>query len=150
MANAPTITISGNLVRDPELRFTPNGTPVCKFTVACTPRERDAGGEWKDGEPQYWDVTAWRQLGENVAESLVRGDPVIVTGSVRFRTWSPKPTDRNPTPENRLAHEITADHIGVSLAFHTIRVRRATRKPNGDATGETADTDNGTSVFAGK
>jgi single-strand DNA-binding protein len=150
------ITISGNLTADPEMRFTPGGHAVCNFTVAYTPRERDASGEWKDGDVQYWNVAAWRALGENIAESLVRGDPVIVSGTVRFRQYVTK------EGEKRHAHEITADSVGVSLAFHTVRVRRSQRssKTESDTSTPAADASapadagtesgSGLDVFAGK
>lgn len=125
MANGPHIEISGNLTRDPELRFTPNGHAVAKITVAHTPRKRDVDGNWSDGTPQYWDVTAWRQLAENVAESLVRGDSVTIIGTVDFREWEDKEGNK------RHQHEINADVISVPLTFQTVRIRRANRNGNG-------------------
>lgn len=133
MANGPHIEITGNLVRDPELKFTPGGHAVCKIAVAVTPRKRDAYGEWKDGDPQFWDVTAWRALGENVAESLMRGDPVTVIGTVEFREWDSKEGDK------RHQHEITADVIAVPLTFHTVRVKRVNRKNAAPVDNESAD-----------
>ena len=126
MPNAPHIEITGNLTRDPEMRFTPNGVAVCKLTVAVTPRKRDGNGNWSDGDPQFWDVTAWRALAENVSESLVRGDPVTVIGTVDLREWMTKPTAEREA-EKRHQHEINADTIAVPLAFHTVRVKRANR-----------------------
>lgn len=149
MANGPHIEITGNLTRDPELRFTPGGHAVSKITVAVTPRKRGADGEWSDGSPQFWDVTAWRQLAENVAESLMRGDPVTVIGTVEFREWEDKEGNK------RHQHEINADTISVPLTFHTIRVKRAGRNGGGKpaSTNATANTDagaDGMSEFAGK
>lgn len=126
MSPGANIEISGNLVRDPELRFTPGGHAVCTFTVAVTPRERGTDGTWADSETQYWSVTAWRTLAENVAASLVRGDPVTATGRVTFRTWETKPTDGSE-PVKRHQHEVTADSVSVPLAFHTVLIRRAKR-----------------------
>jgi single-strand DNA-binding protein len=120
------ITITGNLVRDPELRTTPNGTPVCTFTVAVTPQEKNADG-WKDCETQFWNVTAWRTQGENVAESLERGDPVRVSGRVNFRAWETK------EGEKRIQHEINADSVSVPLAFHAASVFRTPRAKRGEA-----------------
>ena len=75
------ITVVGNLVADPELRFTPAGQPVATFRVASTPRIRDnATNEWKDGDSLFLTCNVWRQAAENVAESLQRGMRVIVTG----------------------------------------------------------------------
>lgn len=130
MANAPHIEITGNLVRDPELRFTSGGHAVCNFTVAVTPRKRAGDGSWEDGDPQFWDVVTWRNLAENCAESLMRGDPVTVIGSVNFREWEDKQGDK------RHQHEITADTVSVPLAFHTVRIKRANRKGNTDPASE--------------
>ena len=133
MSPGATIEISGNLVRNPELRFTPGGHAVCTFTIAVTPRERNSDGTWADGETQYWNVTAWRNLAENVADSLVRGDPVTVTGRVTFRTWETKPTDGSE-PVKRHQHEVTADSVSVPLAFHTVTIRKARRnRPTGES-----------------
>lgn len=128
------ISITGNLTRDPELRFTlaGNGIPVCNFTVAVTPRERVSESEWKDGETMYWDIVAWRALGEHVAESLKRGDPAMVTGRVKFRNYETHPTDGSD-PETRHVHEITADTVSVPLTFHTVTVKRTERSKPADA-----------------
>jgi single-strand DNA-binding protein len=78
------ITIAGNLVEDPELRFTPAGQPVARFRVASTPRFRDnSTGEWKDGDSLFLTCNVWRQAAENVAESLTRGMRVIVSDQGR-------------------------------------------------------------------
>ena len=73
MASDNQITIVGNLTDDPELRYTPNGAAVVNFSVAVTPRIRDEGGGWKDGDTSFFRVNAWRTLAENTAESLTRG-----------------------------------------------------------------------------
>ena len=81
MSNETTLTIAGNLVDDPELRFTPSGQPVAKFRIASTPRFYDkATGEWKDGDTLFLTVNVWRQAAENVAESMTRGTRAIVQG----------------------------------------------------------------------
>lgn len=86
-----TMTIVGNLVDDPELRFTPAGQPVARFRIASTPRYRDSKtGEWKDGEPLFLTCQVWRQAAENVAESLTRGTRAIVTGKLRQRSYETK------------------------------------------------------------
>ena len=82
------ITITGNLVDDPELRFTPSGQPVAKFRIASTPRYMDRStNEWKDGDSLFLTCQAWRQLAENAAESLNRGTRVIVAGRLRQRSY---------------------------------------------------------------
>ena len=86
--NEITTTITGNLTADPELRYTPTGVAVANFSVASTPRSYDrASGEWRDGEPFYLRCTIWRQAAENLAESLRRGDRVIVTGRLKQRAF---------------------------------------------------------------
>ncbi len=85
------LTITGNLTADPELRLTPSGQPVATFRVASTPRYRDnQSGEWKDGETLFLACVAWRQIAENVAESLQRGMRVIVTGKLKQRSYETK------------------------------------------------------------
>ena len=73
MANGNQVVIVGNLVDDPELRYTPNGAAVANFRIAVNRRYQDASGQWKDGETSYFRANAWRTLAENVAESLTKG-----------------------------------------------------------------------------
>ena len=110
MSNETTITITGNVVADAELRYTPSGQPVARFRVASTPRYYDkAAGEWKDGESLFLTCQAWKQLGENVAESVRQGTRVIVTGRLRQRTYETK------EHEKRTVYEVEADDVAVSL-----------------------------------
>lgn len=89
--NETAITITGNLVENPELRFTPSGQPVAKFRIASTPRFLDKStNEWKDGDALFLTVNVWRQAAENVAESLTRGTRVIVQGRLRQRSYETK------------------------------------------------------------
>ncbi|MFG1854071.1 single-stranded DNA-binding protein [Actinomadura geliboluensis] len=129
MANEPTITITGNLTHDPELRFTTSGLPVASFTIASTPRFRDgATGEWKDGDTWFVRCSAWRDLGQNVAESLGRGSAVVATGRLRPRTYEATPGD--PTTK-RTVVELTVDDIGPSLRRATAKAVKTTReRPN--------------------
>lgn len=84
MSNETTLTVIGNLVEDPELRFTPSGQPVAKFRIASTPRFYDKqSGQWKDGDTLFLTVNVWRQAAENVAESMTRGTRAIVQGRLR-------------------------------------------------------------------
>ena len=88
MANDVTICITGNLVEDPSLRFTPSGAAVANFTVASTPRTFDRqSNEWKDGDPLFLPCSIWRQAAEHVAESLTKGTRVIVTGRLKQRSY---------------------------------------------------------------
>lgn len=116
------ITLVGNLVDDPELRFTPTGQAVAKFRLASTPRYRDnQTGEWKDGESLFLSCNAWRQGGENVAESLRRGMRVIVQGRLRQRSFETK------DGEKRTVYEVEADDVGPSLRNATAKVTKTSR-----------------------
>jgi single-strand DNA-binding protein len=116
------ITVVGNLVADPELRFTPAGQPVATFRVASTPRFRDnASGEWKDGDSLFLTCNVWRQAAENVAESLQRGMRVIVSGRLRQRSYETK------EGEKRTVYEVEVDDIGPSLRNASAKVNRANR-----------------------
>ena len=116
------ITIAGNLVEDPELRFTPSGQPVARFRVASTPRFRDnATGDWKDGDSLFLTCNVWRQAAENVAESLQRGMRVIVTGRLRQRQYETK------EGEKRTVYEVEVDDVGPSLRNASAKVTRASR-----------------------
>ncbi|MHC4408922.1 MAG: single-stranded DNA-binding protein, partial [Planctomycetota bacterium] len=84
MAQGNFVQIIGNVTRDPELRFTPGGSAVCSFGIAWTPRKKTDNG-WEDGEPSFFNCSAWRDLGENIAASIHKGTRVIVTGSVTSR-----------------------------------------------------------------
>src|SRR5271168_2079530 len=121
------ITVVGNLVADPELRFTPSGQPVATFRVASTPRVMDRQtNEWKDGDSLFLTCTVWRQAAENVAESLQRGMRVIVTGRLKQRSYETK------EGEKRTVYELEADEVGPSLKNASAKVTKATRT-GGDA-----------------
>jgi single-strand DNA-binding protein len=105
------ITVYGNLVADPELRFTQNGLPVANFTVAVNKRVKNEAGQYEDGDASFYDVTVWRQLAEDVAVALTKGNRVIVTGTMEQRTW--EATDGT----KRSKHEITAEEVGRSVLW---------------------------------
>jgi single-strand DNA-binding protein len=126
MAGDTTLTVIGNLTDDPELRFTPSGAAVAKFRIASTPRFMDkASGEWKDGEPLFLSCTVWRQVAENVAESLSKGSRVIVSGRLRQRTYDTK------EGEKRTVIDLEVDEIGPSLRYATAKVQRMSRSGGG-------------------
>lgn len=126
MANDTIITVVGNLVDDPELRFTPNGAAVAKFRVASTPRFFDkTTNAWKDGEALFLTVNVWRQAAENVAESLQRGMRVVVQGRLRQRSYETK------EGEKRTVFELEVDEIGPSLKYATAKVTKAARGGGG-------------------
>ena len=116
------ITLVGNLVDDPELRFTPSGAAVAKFRVASTPRYLDKQtNEWKDGESLFLTCNVWRQAAENVAESLQRGMRVIVQGRLKQRSYETK------EGEKRTVFEVEVDEVGPSLKNATAKINRGQR-----------------------
>src|ERR1044072_4062772 len=123
MAGETVITVVGNLVDDPELRFTPSVAAVAKFRVASTPRTFDRQtNEWKDGDSLFLTCSVWRQAAENVAESLSRGVRVIVQGRLKQRSYE----DREGV--KRTVYELDADEVGVSLARATAKVTKNPRR----------------------
>ena len=120
------ITIVGNLVGDPELRYTQTGQAVATFRVASTPRFRDnATGEWKDGDSLFLSCNVWRQAAENVAESLQRGTRVIVSGRLRQRSYETR------EGEKRTVYEIEVDDVGPSLRNASAKVTKSSRSGAG-------------------
>jgi single-strand DNA-binding protein len=111
--------VSGNLTQDPELRFTPTGRAVVKLRVAYSQRIKDSGsGQWRDGEPTFYDVDVWGKQGENCAEALQRGDRIVACGEWFRRTWQTR--DGEP----RQSVSLTARDIGPSLLFKLAAVAR--------------------------
>jgi single-strand DNA-binding protein len=122
MAGETSITLVGNLVDDPDLRFTPSGAAVANFRIASTPRTFDRqANEWKDGETLFLSCAVWRQAAENVAESLQRGMRVIVQGRLKSRSYETR------EGEKRTVFEIDVDEVGPSLRSATAKVTRASR-----------------------
>ena len=118
-------TIVGNLVDDPELRFTNNGTAVANLRVAVTQRIQQ-DGQWRDGETSYFRVNVWRGQAEHLADSLGKGDRVMVTGRLRTRSWE------TGEGERRSVTELEADEVGASLKWATAKVERAQQRGNGE------------------
>jgi single-strand DNA-binding protein len=130
MAGETPITVVGNLTGDPELRFTPSGAAVANFTVASTPRTFDKQtNEWKDGEALFLGCSVWRQAAENVAESLVKGSRVVVTGRLKARSYETR------EGEKRTVFEIDVDEVGPSLKYATAKVNKTTRSGGGGGYG---------------
>lgn len=115
------VTIAGNLTADPELRFTPNGTAVASFTIAVSKR-RKVGNEWQDELEGFFRCNAWRQLAENLAESLRKGTRVVITGRLRQRSWETR------EGQKRSEIEIEADDVGPSLKWASATVTRPTER----------------------
>ncbi|MFT3873660.1 MAG: single-stranded DNA-binding protein [Nocardioides sp.] len=126
MAGETVITVVGNLVDDPELRFTPSGAAVANFRIASTPRTFDRQtNEWKDGEALFLSCSVWRQAAENVAESLQKGMRVVVQGRLKSRQYETREGER------RTVFEIDVDEVGPSLKYATAKVTRTTRSGGG-------------------
>lgn len=121
MSAGNSITIVGNITRDPELRFTPSGQANARLGVAVNRRWQDRNsGEWQEAT-SFFDVIAWRELAENVNESLKKGARVIVTGRLEQRTWEQEGNKRSVV-------EIIADEIAPSLRWATAKVEKTERR----------------------
>ena len=126
MAGETVITVVGNLVDDPELRFTPSGAAVANFRIASTPRTFDRQtNEWKDGDTLFLSCAVWRQAAENVAESLQRGMRVIVQGRLKSRQYETR------EGEKRTVFEIDVEEVGPSLRSASAKVTKTTRSGGG-------------------
>lgn len=122
-----TATVVGNVTRDPELRYTANGVALATFGIAVNRRAKNATtGAWEDADPEFFDVTCWRELGENVVESIVKGTRVVVTGRLSQRSWE---TDDG---QKRSKVEVVADEVGPSLRWATATVARTERRASFD------------------
>lgn len=117
--NEPITTLIGNVGGEPELKFLPSGAAVCNFNVAATPRVK-TGDTWADGETMWVRCAVWRQLAENVAESIQRGTRVIVTGRLKVRSYEQEGTKRTSI-------EMDVDGIGPELSFATAKVSKVAR-----------------------
>jgi single-strand DNA-binding protein len=132
------ITIIGNLVNDPELRYTPTGQAVATFRVASTPRFMDrTTNEWKDGDSLFLSCNVWRQAAENVAESLQRGMRVIVSGRLKQRSYETR------EGEKRTVYEIEVDEVGPSLRNASAKVSRSSRSSGGGFGGQSGQSGQG-------
>jgi single-strand DNA-binding protein len=119
------VTLIGNLVEDPELRFTPSGVPMAKLRFAVNRRWRDQSGEWQE-DTSFFGGTVWRDQAESVAESLTKGTRIIVTGRLEQRSWETQDGDR------RSIVEVAIDEVGPSLRWATASVTRTARSGGGD------------------
>jgi single-strand DNA-binding protein len=120
--NVNTITVSGNVTRDPELRFTPSGQGVASFSVAVNRSwQNRQTQEWEE-QTSFFDVKCWAQLGQNVSDTLNKGSRVVVTGRLEQRSWETEQGDK------RYAFEIVADDVAVSLLYATAEIVRNERR----------------------
>lgn len=128
------ITITGNLAGDPELKYTAAGKAVIRFTVV-TSRRKKEGEQWVDADTTFWNCSAWDQLAENIAESLGKGDPVVVSGTAAQRDW-----EQDGQKRSRI--EVTAQHVGIDIKRHPAKSQRTERaKTSDDGWGSKASED---------
>lgn len=126
MAGDTVVTVVGNLTADPELRFTAGGAAVVSFTVASTPSKFNREtNKWEDGDALFLRCSAWRQMAENVSESLVRGSRVIVSGRLQQRSYETR------EGEKRTVIELQVDEVGPSLRYATAEPKRVSRESGG-------------------
>ena len=116
-----TITIVGNMTDDPELRFTPSGRPVANFTVAVNRRWKNQEGSWEDKLDGFFRCSAWADMAENIAESLHKGDRVVVTGRLQQRSWETEDGGKRSTIE------VQVDEVGPSLKWATAQIQKSQR-----------------------
>ncbi|HEX2851311.1 MAG TPA: single-stranded DNA-binding protein [Acidimicrobiales bacterium] len=129
MSTGNTVTVIGNITRDPELRFTPNGAANATFGLAVNKRWMNRQtNEWVE-QTSFFDVVCWRELADNVSESLQKGARVIVTGELQQRSWE------SQEGEKRSKIEIVADEVGPSLRWATAQVTKTDRREGGAAAG---------------
>lgn len=126
MSNGNSVTLVGNVTRDPELRFTPSGQATASFGLAVNRRwQNRQSGEWEEAV-SFFDVVCWREMAENASESIGRGSRVIVTGRLEQRSWETQ------DGEKRSKIEVVADEIGPSLRWATATVTKNERRGPGE------------------
>lgn len=121
MASENTVTIVGNITDDPELRYTPSGAAVANFTVAVNKRFRSQDGNWEDRLDGFFRCNCWRDMAENVTESLSKGSRVVVVGRLQQRSWE------TSEGQKRYEIEIQVDEVGPSLRWATANVQKSNR-----------------------
>jgi single-strand DNA-binding protein len=122
------VTLRGNLTRDPEIRYSAAGKPVVTFTVVTSRRSKnDTTGEWEDRDVSFWNCATFGQLAENAAESLAKGTGVIVQGNAAQQEWETK------EGEKRRSLKVTVDDLAVSLRWHPAKVTRSADRPKDPA-----------------
>jgi len=129
----PTLSGTGRLTADPELRFAPSGTAVCKVNLAFNSRRRNDRGEWEDADVLFVSGTVFKEVAENVAESLRKGDEVVVSGRLKTRSYETK------EGEKRSVTELVIDSIGPSLRFAQAKVQKMGRSSSGGAPAPSGD-----------
>jgi single-strand DNA-binding protein len=121
------VTLVGNITRDPELRFTPAGQAVATFGMAVN-RRYQKNGQWEE-QTSFFNVTAWGTLGENASNSLHKGARILVSGRLEQRSWETQEGDK------RSVVEVVADEIGPSLRWATVEITKNERREGGESGG---------------
>lgn len=116
----PQITLTGNAVGDAELRFTASGVAVAKVRVACSERKK-VGDQWEDGDTTYLDVTCWKQAAENMAESVIKGTTIVVTGKLKQRDYETN------SGEKRTVYEVSASAVAIDTTRQVVHANKASR-----------------------
>ena len=130
MSNGNSVTLVGNITRDPELRFTASGQATATFGLAVNRRwQNRQSGDWEEAT-SFFNVVCWREMAENASESLVKGSRVIVTGRLEQRSWE----DRE-SGDKRSVVEVVADEIGPSLRWATATIQKTDRRGPGEGGG---------------
>lgn len=119
--SAINVTVTGNLTADPELKFTSNGTPVAVFSIASNERFKDQAGQWQDGPTSFVRCNAWRHLAEHIAESVAKGDRLVVTGTFRQRDYE------TASGEKRTVWELAVSEAGAAMTYATVKVSKVRR-----------------------
>ena len=120
--NLNRVLLAGRLTRDPELRFTPNGTAVCNFSMALNRRFKDQAGNWQD-EPTFVNVVAWQSAAENIGKHLHKGSPVLVEGRLESRSWETE------TGQKRNSLEVRADNVRFLERFESTAAAPGPEEP---------------------
>ncbi|MGC3906579.1 single-stranded DNA-binding protein, partial [Corynebacterium variabile] len=137
-----TITLVGNIVADPELRYTPSGAAVANFRVASTPRKfNPQTNQWEDEEALFLACNIWRQPAENVANTLHKGDRVVVTGVLKQRSYDDREGNK------RTVYEVEVDEVGPSLRYATAQVAKTPRQGGQGSGGQQAGPSGTNAVF---
>lgn len=129
MSNNSAVTITGNCTRDPEMRYTPSGAAVASFGIVFNKRKKTESGQWEDGDPQFFDVSCWQSLAENVAESVKKGMRIIVSGELEYQTWETDGEKRNKV-------QIRAESVGPDLRWATADVTKVSGGSGGNSGGQ--------------
>jgi single-strand DNA-binding protein len=127
MASDNCVTLVGNITDDPELRFTPSGAAVANFTVAVNRRYKNQDGQWEDKLDGFFRCNCWRDMAENVAESLQKGSRVVVVGRLQQRSWDDQDGNK------RSAFEVQVDEVGPSLRWATASIQKSQRSGGGSS-----------------